>query len=136
MIYVLDLLGVAIFAITGAITAGQKRMDIFGVIVVATVTAVGGGTTRDLVLGMRPFWVSDPLYIIVCLFAGLGTFVYVYFAKPPLRVLLIGDAFGLAIFYNHWLPESHPGGCLGHHHYCHGYHDRSNRRDDQRCFMW
>jgi uncharacterized membrane protein YeiH len=63
MIYVLDLLGVAIFAITGAITAGQKRMDIFGVIVVAAVTAVGGGTTRDLVLGMRPFWVSDPLYI-------------------------------------------------------------------------
>jgi uncharacterized membrane protein YeiH len=98
MIYVLDLLGVAIFAITGAITAGQKKMDIFGVIVVATVTAVGGGTTRDLVLGMRPFWVSDPLYIVVCLFAGLGTFVYVYFAKPPLRALLIGDAFGLAIF--------------------------------------
>lgn len=98
MLHIVDLLGIAIFAITGAITAGQKRMDIFGIVVVATVTAVGGGTCRDLVLGIPVFWVSDPLYIIVSVLAALATFVYVYFRKPPLNLLLFGDAFGLAIF--------------------------------------
>jgi uncharacterized membrane protein YeiH len=73
-------------------------MDIFGVVTVATVTAVGGGTCRDLVLGAPVFWVSNPLYIIVSTLAALGTFLYVYFRKPPLNTLLIGDAFGLAIF--------------------------------------
>jgi len=98
MLYILDLLGVTIFAITGAITAGRKRMDILGVVVVATVTALGGGTCRDLVLGAPVFWVSNPLYIIVSTLAALATFVYVYFGKPPLNTLLVGDAFGLAIF--------------------------------------
>lgn len=99
MLYILDLLGVAIFAITGAITAGQKRMDVFGIIVVGTVTALGGGTTRDLILGVKPvFWVIDPIYVIVSMSAGLGTFIYVYYAKPPSKTLLFADAFGLAIF--------------------------------------
>ncbi len=99
MLYILDLLGVAIFAVTGAITAGQKRMDVFGIIVVGTVTALGGGTTRDLVLAVKPvFWVSDPIYVIVSMFAGLGTFIYAHYAKPPSKTLLFADAFGLAIF--------------------------------------
>ena len=99
MLHLLDLLGVAVFAVTGAIAAGQKKMDIFGVVVVATVTALGGGTVRDLVIGTSPvFWVSDPAYVVISILAGLGTFIYVYFGEPPLRVLLIADAFGLAIF--------------------------------------
>lgn len=98
VLHILDLSGTAIFAVTGAITAGRKRMDVFGIIVVATVTAVGGGTCRDLVLGIPVFWVFDPLYIIVSVLAALATFVYVYFGKPPLNLLLLADAFGLAIF--------------------------------------
>jgi uncharacterized membrane protein YeiH len=99
MLYILDLLGAAIFAITGAITAGRKRMDVFGIIVVGTVTALGGGTTRDLILGVKPvFWVSDPTYVIVSMSAGLGTFIYAHYARPPSKTLLFADAFGLAIF--------------------------------------
>ena len=99
MLHLLDLLGVAVFAVTGAIAAGQKKMDIFGVVVVATVTALGGGTVRDLVIGTSSvFWVSHPVYVAISILAGLGTFIYVYFGEPHLAVLLIADAFGLAIF--------------------------------------
>jgi uncharacterized membrane protein YeiH len=49
-LYVLDLFGVAVFAVSGALTAGRKSMDLFGVVVIAVITAVGGGTVRDLLL--------------------------------------------------------------------------------------
>lgn len=99
MMYIFDLSGVAVFAVTGAMIAGRKKMDVFGILVVASVTALGGGTVRDLVIGTRPvFWVDDPLYVVIAAAAGIGTFVYVYFAEPPAKTLLIADAFGLAIF--------------------------------------
>ena len=99
MLHLLDLMGVALFAITGVIAAGQKKIDMFGVVVVATVTALGGGTVRNLVIGTSPiFWVSNPVYVVISILAGLGTFIYVYFAEPPLTVLPIADAFGLVIF--------------------------------------
>jgi len=55
--YIADLLGVAIFAVTGALAAGRKKMDLLGVLALATVTAIGGGTLRDLLLDRHPiFW--------------------------------------------------------------------------------
>ncbi len=100
LIYSLDLFGVAVFAITGALVARDKKLDIFGGIVLAFVTAVGGGTFRDLVLGMpRVFWVDDPNYLIVAVIAALATFaatrVEITFPK---RTLSVADAFGLALF--------------------------------------
>ena len=59
-IHLIDLIGTAVFATTGALAAGQKRMDIFGVVVLGCVTALGGGTLRDVILGIHPiFWISD-----------------------------------------------------------------------------
>ena len=53
------MVGTGAFAITGALAAGRKRMDVFGVVVLGCVTALGGGTLRDLILGIRPvFWIS------------------------------------------------------------------------------
>ncbi|MCL5104320.1 MAG: trimeric intracellular cation channel family protein [Armatimonadetes bacterium] len=99
MIYLLDLLGVAIFAVTGALAAGRKRMDIFGIVVVAIVTALGGGTLRDIILGSRNvLWVCNPTYVIVAAAAALATFVYPRFIKYSQLVLLVFDAFGLAVF--------------------------------------
>ena len=64
MIYQLDLIGTAVFASAGVLSAGGKRMDLFGVVVVAMVSALGGGTLRDVILDANPvFWVSDPLYL-------------------------------------------------------------------------
>ena len=63
-----SLLGVMVFAVSGALCAADKRMDILGFILVGTVTGIGGGTLRDLLLGVSPvFWVQDPLSIYICI---------------------------------------------------------------------
>lgn len=99
MIYVLDIFGVVVFAVAGSLAAGRKHMDLFGVVILALVTALGGGTLRDLTLGISPvFWVSDPLYILVAVAAAILTFVLARSFDLPGRLLLIADAFGLAVF--------------------------------------
>lgn len=99
MLYALDLIGIALFAITGALAAGQRRMDIFGVLVLATVTAIGGGTIRDLLLQQpKIFWVEDPTYLIVIAMAAIATVLIKPLHLKPRRFLLIADALGLAFF--------------------------------------
>ena len=98
-LYVLDLFGVAVFAVSGALTAGRKSMDLFGVVVIAVITAVGGGTVRDLLLDRRPiFWIEDPTYLLVCVLAAGATLAYARLFRPPRHSLLVADAFGLAVF--------------------------------------
>jgi uncharacterized membrane protein YeiH len=97
--YLLDLFGTAVFAVTGSLAAGRKQLDVFGVMVVAAVTAVGGGTIRDLILGIRPvFWVRDTNYVVLSVAAALVTFVVARYYKMPESLLLVFDAFGLAVF--------------------------------------
>ena len=66
VITALDWFGVAVFAVTGALVASRKQMDIFGFALLATVTGIGGGSMRDLLLGVPVFWVGQPLYVGVC----------------------------------------------------------------------
>ncbi|WJG09358.1 trimeric intracellular cation channel family protein [Aliiglaciecola sp. LCG003] len=95
----IDLAGVAVFAISGTLMAYRKYMDGFGVIVLAAVTAIGGGTLRDMILDSPVFWVHDPSFFYVILIAAIGTIVWLrYYSSFPLRYLLIADAFGLAFF--------------------------------------
>lgn len=95
----LDVFGIAVFACSGALAAGQRRMDLFGVVVLAFVTAVGGGTVRDLVIGNSPvFWVRDPVYAWVAIGAGLLTFGLAHFYRLRSETLVIADAIGLAVF--------------------------------------
>lgn len=97
--YLLDLLGVAVFALSGALAAGRAGLDLLGVAVIASVTAVGGGTLRDLLLNRHPiFWIRDPVYLIVTTVTGLLTVLYVRVLPPPGDALLIADALGLALF--------------------------------------
>ena len=99
ILYFIQMLGVAVFAISGALTAGRKSMDLLGVVVIAIVTAIGGGTLRDVLLDRHPvFWIADPTYLYVCIGAGLLTVVYSRFSQPPERLILIADALGLALF--------------------------------------
>ncbi len=99
MLYVVSMLGVAVFAASGALAAGRKNFDWLGVVVIALVTAVGGGTLRDLLLSRHPiFWVQDAMYLRVILVASALTLVYVRFRKPPLAALVVADALGLALF--------------------------------------
>lgn len=99
ILYIAGLIGVAVFAISGALEAGRKHFDWLGVVVIAFVTAVGGGTLRDLLLDQNPiFWIRDTAYIYVVLASAALTLVYVRFRKPPQTSLLIADALGLALF--------------------------------------
>lgn len=99
LIYWLDLFGVVTFALSGALMAGRYRLDPFGVVVLAAVTAVGGGTIRDLILDTPVFWLVKPIYLYVIIFTALSTIVLV--RRPrlvPKRSLMVADAFGLALF--------------------------------------
>jgi uncharacterized membrane protein YeiH len=99
ILYLLELLGVGVFAVSGAIAAGRKGMDLLGVAVIATVAAIGGGTIRDILLDRHPvFWIDDPTYLLVTLSAAGLTVVYARFRRPPRVSLLIADAIGLALF--------------------------------------
>ena len=95
----IEYFAVAICAITAVLAAEGKRMDLFGVLVLALVTAVGGGTLRDLCLGVRPvLWVEQPPVVWTALIAATVTFVIVRFVHLPGRLLAVADAFGLALF--------------------------------------
>ncbi len=99
LLLLLDLLGVAVFAVSGALAAGRRRMDIFGVVVLATVTAVGGGTLRDLLLGSSPvFWVRQPVYLLVAAGAGIFTFFAAHRRTIDGTLLNWADALGLSLF--------------------------------------
>lgn len=98
MQYLLEHLGTTVSAISGVLAGRGKEVDLFGVIVLALVTAVGGGTLRDLILDLRPFWVADPWFVINASVSALLIFVVVRFHQLPLRLLLIADAAGLALF--------------------------------------
>ncbi|MBU0944622.1 MAG: trimeric intracellular cation channel family protein [Proteobacteria bacterium] len=99
MIYYLGLIGIAAFSITGVIAAGKKDMDIFSIVLLGVVTALGGGTLRDIIIDVNPvFWIADLSYLWVSLLAALLTFFLVRYVTHALRLLLFVDAFGLALF--------------------------------------
>src|SRR5687767_5875995 len=94
----LDFAGVAVFAVSGALAAGRKKLDLFGVVVIATVTAIGGGTLRDVLIDRPVFWMIDTLYLWVILAAAGFTVIYERYLPVPRGALRIADALGLALF--------------------------------------
>jgi len=99
VLYVLDLMGVAVFAISGVLAAAQAGMDWLGALVLASVTAIGGGTMRDVLLNRHPiFWVRDARYPWVIFATAVATIVYVHHLPSPGMALLVADALGLALF--------------------------------------
>ena len=99
LFYVLNLLGAAVFAVSGVLAAGRKGLDLLGVLVVAVVTAIGGGTLRDLLLDRHPiFWFREMEHLAVIAVASLLGVGYLRVRRPPERSLLIADALGLAVF--------------------------------------
>jgi uncharacterized membrane protein YeiH len=90
----IEYFAVAVCAISAVLAAEGKGMDLFGVMVLALVTAVGGGTIRDLCLGVRPlFWIAEPMHVWTALVSAVITFALVRFAHLPHRLLALADAF-------------------------------------------
>lgn len=99
LLYILDLAGIAVFAASGALAAVMSGLDLLGVLIIAAVTAIGGGTLRDLLLNRHPvFWIQDSSSLIVIVCATVFTVVWIHLLPVPLNALLIADAFGLALF--------------------------------------
>ena len=100
LVYYFDLFGTAVFAFSGVLVAGRLRMDAISVIVLAAVTAIGGGTIRDLLIGASPiFWIQDPTYLWVILAtAAVGMWLARVPRRLPWYALPVADAFGLALF--------------------------------------
>jgi uncharacterized membrane protein YeiH len=95
----LDLFGVAVFAVTGALVASRKQMDIFGFALLASVTGVGGGSVRDVLLGTLPvFWIRQPLYVGICVVVSAVVFFTAHIPESRYRLLMWLDAVGLAFF--------------------------------------
>lgn len=99
LLYALDLVGTAAFAASGALAGIRRKMDLFGIMVLGVVTAIGGGTLRDLLLGDNPpFCLKNELYLYLALGVSLLTFIsYRRLAamRQPLRFF---DAIGLGTF--------------------------------------
>lgn len=94
-----DLIGCAVFALSGALVAYKRRMDGVGVVVLAAVAAVGGGTIRDLLLDAPVFWLRDPTYLYVILAASITSILWLNYKKSmPAKSLEFADALGLSLF--------------------------------------
>jgi len=98
--YYIDLLGTLVFAVSGALAASDKNMykDIFGVTFTGFVTAVGGGTLRDMILGVRPTWVVDGNYLIAITIGVLFAIAFKYYIIKFRRTFFIFDTIGIALY--------------------------------------
>ncbi|HRD76635.1 MAG TPA: trimeric intracellular cation channel family protein [Hyphomicrobiaceae bacterium] len=93
----IDLVAVAVFAVTGALVASRKQMDIVGFCWLGLVTGVGGGTVRDLLIGAPVFWVRESSYVLVCIAASVAVFLTAHVPTSRYRLILWLDAIGLAL---------------------------------------
>lgn len=97
-ITLLDYAGVTVFAATGALAASRKQLDIIGFLFLASVTGIGGGTFRDLILGAPVFWVENSIYVLICVLAAIAVFLTAHRVESRYKLLLWLDAVGLAAF--------------------------------------
>ena len=97
-ITIIDFIGTFAFAISGIRLASAKRFDWFGAYVVGVVTAVGGGTLRDLMLGVTPFWMLDGFYLVVSAFALLFALIFRKYLCHMNNTIFWFDAIGLGLF--------------------------------------
>lgn len=93
-----DYAGIIVFAITGCLVAARRRVDMIGFLWLATVTAIGGGTLRDLILDRPVFWLKDPVYLPLCFLTAVVLFFTAHLIHRRLRWILWADALGLAVF--------------------------------------
>ena len=97
LLYVFDIGAAVVFAVSGALVASRKNLDVMGFMWFAVITGVGGGTVRDVILDVPVFWVQNPAYVSVCLVTAVVMHVVAPRVESRFRALLWFDAFGLAL---------------------------------------
>lgn len=98
LVYGLDVLGVGVFAASGALVASRKEMDLIGFGLLAAITGIGGGTLRDVILDRPVFWIQDQTFLAICLLVALVTFFAAHLIQRRYPVLVWLDAVGLAAY--------------------------------------
>ncbi|MFT6221304.1 MAG: putative membrane protein YeiH [Candidatus Endobugula sp.] len=99
MEYILGMFSMGVFAITGVIATRHKNLDIFSVVFLGAITALGGGTIRDMILGNYPiYWVSDLWYLWVSVLVSLAAFFVIKALSNRYQLLLYLDALGISLF--------------------------------------
>jgi len=95
---ILNVAGVAVFAITGVLAGSKKGMDIFGIVVIGVITALGGGTLRDIIIDEPVFWLENVIYVWIAIFAAIMAFFLDDMFRKTHKPLLHLDAVGIAVF--------------------------------------
>ncbi len=97
--FIADLVGTFVFAVSGALAARERNFDLFGIFIIAFVTAVGGGTLRDVIIGRTPvFWMKEPLYVLSIFLGALTAILFQKKAGYMHRALILFDTLGIAVF--------------------------------------
>lgn len=97
--FIIDILGTIAFAISGVLVAMDKRLDAFGVFIIAFVTAVGGGTLRDLLIGIKPVgWLNAPMHLLIIVVTVLLTIIFVNQLKYVRKSLFLFDTIGIGLY--------------------------------------
>ena len=97
-LYWITLLAVIVSSASGVLKAGFKQFDLFGVIIIAIATGLGGGSLRDMLLDREVFWIRDEMFFIVSLGSAVAVFIAARLVVIPEKLFLIADAAGLATF--------------------------------------
>jgi len=98
-LYIIEVLGTFAFAVSGAFSAMEKKLDPFGVLILSFVTAIGGGTLRDMMIGNLPVsWLKNETAILVIMSAAFGTMFFGKYLKKLTTTLFLFDALGLGLF--------------------------------------
>ncbi|MEE9493064.1 MAG: trimeric intracellular cation channel family protein [Gammaproteobacteria bacterium] len=97
-LYWITLIAVIVSSASGVLKAGIKQFDLFGVIIIAIATGLGGGSLRDMLLDRDVFWIRDQVFFIASLSSAIVIFIIARVIKIPERIFLIADAAGLATF--------------------------------------
>ncbi len=99
IVYTIDILGTFAFAISGALVASDQKLDLFGVLIIAFVTAVGGGMLRDILINAHPInWIADLNYLYTIFIAVVATFLFKSKILPLSKTLFLFDTIGLSVF--------------------------------------
>ncbi|WP_346893742.1 trimeric intracellular cation channel family protein [uncultured Roseibium sp.] len=98
LLQVLDYLGVGVFAISGAIVASRKQMDFIAFLFFATLTGIGGGTLRDLLLGVPVFWIHSNAYLLVCVAVSVAMWFTAHIVEGFGKPLRWADAVGISAY--------------------------------------